>query len=329
METNAQRVYLYSLIGITLLGLGITALLAAVVSGSIVSTSLFFIYAILLQPPELPSTETLFLVGSGAGTCILTLLLWGEQHAPAHSIRAVNATHIQEDKHPELMNTVQLVAHQVSTPVPDIYIAPIETPFSFTTGFRPQTARLVISEGLLSILDQSEVEAVMAHEVAHIKNRDMVVMTIASLPIGATKRIFRLFSDSTVGVKYGQPSRADSTDLFITVGLILILPIWIVAVLCWAALSRTREFTADSGAISITGDPASLATALEKIDTTLSERPSTDLRNADISPLSIVEPPQKQPDFGGLPLPTRRLNWLVKTHPNTERRIKRLRKKRL
>ncbi|SEQ85527.1 M48 family metallopeptidase [Natrinema salaciae] len=325
MVANGERINLHDVMLVLLFGLGVTALLTTVVAGSILTLFLLLIYELLFQPATLPAAEILVPVICSAGVCLLILLVRHERDAPDHTIRSVGASRARREEHSELIDTVQLVAHQAVVPVPDVYVAPMDAPVSFTTGFKPQTARLVVSEGLVTLLEQSELEAVIAHEIAHVKNRDAAVMTAVSLPVGSSQRVFRLLSNSTIGVEHGQTSRADLEDALVTAGLILVFPVWIVAVLCWAALSRTREFTADSAAIAITGNPVALATALEKIDSTLAERPSTDLRSAEISPLAIVEPPRKQPDFGGVPLPTSRLNRVAKTHPRTERRLERLR----
>ncbi|WP_126665100.1 M48 family metallopeptidase [Haloterrigena salifodinae] len=325
---NDERIRLYGWMTITLVVLGVTALLSALVSGFLVTVIGVVVYGFAFQPSELPRVSALLPIACIAAVGVLAVLVWSERSAPDHAVRSIGASPAAETDHSELIDTVRRVAQQVGVPMPEVYVAPASEPFSLTTGFRLRTARLVVSEGALSLLERAELEAVVAHEIAHVANRDAAVMTAVSLPISAAGRVFRLFSGSNTGVEHGQPSRAGPMDLLVVVGLIQALPVWIVAICCWAALARSREFAADSGAVAITGDLAALATALEKIDTTLSEKPSTDLRNAELSALAIVEAPRERADIGGVPLPVpmRRFRRLVATHPSTERRLERLRR---
>ncbi|MDZ5813285.1 M48 family metalloprotease, partial [Halorubrum sp. AD140] len=234
------------------------------------------------------------LVASASGI-VLSLVLWGERDAPDHAIAITGAQRVSEGEYPELRSTVRSVAHQVAVPVPAIYVAPTETPISLTTGFTARTSRLVVSEGLLDALGEPELRPVVAHEVAHVKNRDAAVMTSAAQPVAAAERVKTLLSGPTAGIEHGVVSRADVTDAVLTVGLALVFPLWILSRVLSSSFARTREFAADRGAIAITGEPAALASALKKIDRTLDERPTTDFRRTSVSAFAIVEPDAADP----------------------------------
>ncbi|PAU84276.1 heat-shock protein HtpX [Halorubrum salipaludis] len=254
---------------------------------------------------------------------ILSALLWGERNAPDHAIAITGAQRVSEGEYPELRSTVRNIAHQVSVPVPTIYVAPTETPISLTTGFTARTSRLVVSEGLLDALEEPELRAVVAHEVAHVKNHDAAVMTSATQPVAAAERVTELLRGPTTGIKHGVVSRADYTDAVLSVGLTLVFPLWILSRLLSSSFARTREFAADRGAVAITGEPAALASALKTIDSSLDERPTTDFRRTSIAAFAIVEPDAVDP-AGRLAGFTRFKRRLFSTHPPTRARIERL-----
>lgn len=102
---------------------------------------------------------------------VVLLIVWGERDAPSHTVAALGAQAVDETTYPALLSTVQQLAQQADLPMPTVYLAPTETPISLVTGFRAADARLVLSEGLLDLLDEPEQRAVIAHELAHIKKR--------------------------------------------------------------------------------------------------------------------------------------------------------------
>lgn len=301
----------------------LTTLAAALASGIVV----LFI-AIILWPVA-DSNVSLFTGSTGnillisISGIILSIVLWGERNAPDHAIAITGAQPVSEAEYPELRSTVRNIAHQVTVPAPTIYVAPTETPISLTTGFTARTSRLVVSEGLLDALEPSELRAVVAHEIAHIKNHDAAVMTSSTQPVAAAERITELLSGPTAGIKHGVVSRADYTDAILFVGLALVFPLWILSRLLSSSFARTREFAADRGAVAITGEPAALASALKTIDRSLDERPTTDFRRTAISAFAIVEPNETDPAGYFAPL-TRIHRRLFSTHPPTRARIERL-----
>lgn len=308
--------------GATLSLLLLTVVGAALASGVVVTTLFVIVYVFATY--DLPSVQFLLTVLGGSAACILGLVAWGERSAPGHAVSAIGATRIRKEDYPKLTSIVRSLSQQADTSVPSVYVAPTETPLSLTTGFRPRNARLVVSEGLLETLPEAELRAVVAHELAHVKNRDTAVMTAATLPIGAADRVVDLLAGRTRGARYGQPSRASYADALVTLGLLFVPPIWLCGHVLWASLSRVREFTADGGAIAITGDPAALATALERIDETIARRPTTDFRQVEVAAFAIVEADRTDP-VGLFPPLGRPLTDVFATHPETRVRIERLR----
>lgn len=313
------------------LALLVGTLLAASVAGGVVVVGLvgaaYLLVALISHDATaaslpLPNETWILPVLALASLAVLSLLLWGEREAPAHAVAAAGAERLAPDEHPALRRVAGRVAQQVDVPAPTLYVAPTETPLSMTTGFRPADARLVVSEGLLDLLDERELAAVVAHEFAHVANRDAAVMTAAALPTGAAERVLELLAGPTAGVRYGAVSRADRADAVMTVGLVLVFPIWLCARALAASLSRAREFTADDGAVAITGEPAALATALERIDGRL-DGTTTDFRRTEVAALAIVEPARRE--RGGYFAPVRRVvDAAFATHPPTRARVERL-----
>lgn len=312
---------LYLRMGATLFFLFLTMVSTAVVSSVALTFLFFFIYLLFLF--EVPSVQLLLTVLVGSMVCILAFVTWGERNAPDHTVSAVGATRIEEADHPKLMSMVRSLSHQAETPVPTVYVAPTETPLSLTTGFRPRNARLIVSKGLVATLEPAELRAVIAHELTHIKNHDTSVMTLATLPIGAADRVVTLLTGHTQGAKHGQPSRAGYADALMTLGLLLAPPIWLCGHILWASLSRTRESVADRGAATITGDPASLASALRRLDENVANRPTTDLRTVEVAAFAIVASNRADP-VGVFPPIGRPLTNVFATHPATTVRIERL-----
>lgn len=306
---------------VMLLLLFLTMIATVLVSGVALTFLFFFIYLLLLF--AIPSVQLLLTVLGGSMVCILGFVIWEERNAPDHLVSATGAARIEEENHSQLMSMVRSLSQHVDVPVPRVYIAPTDTPLSLTTGFRPQNARLIVSKGLIATLAEAELEAVVAHELAHIKNRDTSVMTLATLPIGAADRVITLLTGHTQGAKHGQPSRASYSDALITLGLLLVPPIWLCGQILWASLSRTREFTADRGAVAMTGDPASLVSALRRIDEEIANQPPTDFRTVEIAAFAIVESNRHDP-VGVFPPLGRPLTNIFATHPATATRIERL-----
>ncbi|SDY94361.1 heat shock protein HtpX [Halopenitus persicus] len=306
---------------VSLLGLGLPVFAASIASGVAVALGIGFITLFTPMPLEFGTPVANGLVGV-ATVAVLAAVVWGERDAPSYVIDATGARPATADEYPTLQATVRSVSHQVDAPIPDIYVTPIEQPLSLTTGFSPQDACLLVSEGLLDLLDDAELEAVVAHEVAHTKNRDAAVMTAVALPIAAAGRVGSLLAGPTAGVEHGSVSRADYADALLTVGLVVALPVGICTLLLSASLSRAREFAADRGAVAITGKPAALATALRTIETAVGERSATTVPRAEIGAFTIVALDVESD--GAFATLYQRFDRIVATHPDLETRVTRL-----
>ncbi|MFD1512596.1 M48 family metalloprotease [Halomarina rubra] len=264
-----------------------------------------------------------------ASSALLTIGLVGyvahrQRTAPDYAVATTGARRVDRSDAPALLDTVRSVAQQADTPVPDVYLAPTETPLSLVTGYAESNTHLVVSTGLLDALDERELEAVLAHELAHVKNRDATVMTTTGLLTMAASRVFELLRGPTAGVEHGRVSRASYADAVVTVGLLFAAPVWAVGRVLGASLSRAREFAADRGAAAITGDPAALASALRSVEERLAEHDAPDRRSPVVASLSIVG---RSPPAGSTVLgPVWRLGRrMLASHPPTSARTERLR----
>ena len=193
--------------------------------------------------------------------------------------------------------------------MPTLFIVPTQTPNAFATGRDPNHAAVAVTEGILKQLSQNELSGVLAHELTHIKNRDTLTQAVAGTLAGAITFVGRLIS---FGALYG-PITRDSrrgANPFGILFLIILAPL--SATLIQLALSRTREYAADQGAVAITQNPLALAQALEKLETLGEQIPMNG--NPAFSPLLIINP-----------LSAEGLQALFRTHPPTEERIRRLR----
>jgi heat shock protein HtpX len=245
--------------------------------------------------------------------------------------RLADADRIDEEAEPELYELVTRVAAQLDVPVPTIALSDRRTPEALAVGFRPDNVHLVLSRGTLDTIDgRAELEAVVAHELAHVKNRDAMVMTAVSLPVILARGLGTRLADIE--------NPGGAAILIVLLGFVSTL-IWGTGKAMTARLSRAREQAADRAAVAVTGSPAVLATALTKLDRSISDTPNRDLREVSgISSLSILplEPEElekvmlgpdgnREPSYWWLRKRLYRFErWLFRTHPPTDDRIEQL-----
>ena len=235
--------------------------------------------------------------------------------------------------YPDLFATVTWAAQAADLTVPSVHIAERERPLAMTTGLSTDDAKLVVSTGLLDALDADELEAVVAHELAHVKNRDATVMTLAELPLASARNLGRALQHSG-GAHIALLGVALASYAFWGIGRLLV-----------ASLSRSRELAADRGATALCGGPAPLASALDTLADDATSAPDRDAREAALASLSIVPNDRdgpgpklvyegRRPLLWGLRLPVRRVRYrlneryvhpALSTHPATDERIDRLR----
>jgi len=208
--------------------------------------------------------------------------------------------------HP-LTRITRRLATKAGLPMPKVYVIPDMSPNAFATGRDPNHAAVAATEGIMRLLSESELEGVIAHELAHVKHRDTLISTIAAT-LAAT--IMMLAQMARFAAFFGG-SRSDDRqggNPLAALAMILLAPI--AAMLIQAAISRNREFGADRGGATMVGSPMGLATALRKIDSAVHQVPMD--ANPATAHMFII-----QPFFGGV-------SKLFSTHPPTEERVKAL-----
>jgi heat shock protein HtpX len=226
------------------------------------------------------------------------------------------AKEAEYSKYPHLVNSVEGLAIAAGLPMPRLYIIYDTAPNAFATGRDPQHAVICVTTGLLQKLDRYELEGVIGHEMAHIGNRDILLMTIVSVMAG-TIVLLGDFLRRWMWWGGGRGSRRSSRDnnpiggILLVVGLILAILSPIIAAAMQAAISRRREFLADASGALLTRNPDALADALEKLE---ADQEPLEAANKATAHLYIVNPIKH---LG--------LSALFQTHPPIEERVRRLR----
>ncbi len=213
-------------------------------------------------------------------------------------------------EHP-LYQTVERLTQRASLPMPKVYIIPDPSPNAFATGRNPSHAAVAATEGILQVLSEHELEGVIAHELAHVKHRDILISSIAATMAAAIMMVARMAHFAALFGGYGGrgDDRERGNNPIALLAMIILAPL--AAFLIQMAISRSREFAADAGGASIAGTPYGLADALRKIDQ-ISKRVPLDANPA-TAHMFIVKP------FTGGGLMS-----LFSSHPPTEARIRAL-----
>lgn len=173
---------------------------------------------------------------------------------------------VDEAAAPELYSMVRNLATRTGIPMPRVYIIPTETPNAFATGRNPEHAAIAVTEGIMRILGREELEGVLAHELAHVKNRDTLIMTIAATMAGAITYLAHMAQWAAIfgGSRRDSDEEGHGGGMFGALAMAILAPI--AAMLVQLAISRAREFHADASGAKIAGKPWGLASALEKLD---------------------------------------------------------------
>jgi heat shock protein HtpX len=207
-----------------------------------------------------------------------------------------------------LHRMVTRLAQQANLPQPKVYVIPTASPNAFATGRNPKHAAVAATEGLMQVLDDHELEGVMAHELAHVRNRDILIGSIAATIAATIMMVARMAQFAALFGGRGGGDRGGANPIAL-LGMIIVAPL--AAMLIQAAISRSREFAADKTGAAIAGSPYGLADALRKIEATARRVPLD--ANPATAHMFIVKP------FSGAGLLS-----LFSTHPPTERRIRAL-----
>src|SRR5205809_4373729 len=220
---------------------------------------------------------------------------------------------IDEAQAPRLYAILRRLTTRAQIPMPRVYLIPTDTPNAFATGRNPEHAAVAVTEGIMRILDEEELEGVLAHELSHVKNRDVLISTIAATLAGAFTSLAHVAQ--WAAMFGGRREDDEGGSPFGAILMAILAPI--AALLVQMAVSRSREFQADATGARVAGRPWGLAKALEKLQMANQAMPMADATPA-TAHLFIVNP------LGG-----QTLMRLFSTHPPLEERIARLRAMRI
>ena len=226
-------------------------------------------------------------------------------------LAAYGAQPIDEAAAPRLYAIVHRLATRAGIPMPRVYLIPSETPNAFATGRNPQHAVVAVTEGIMRILDEEELEGVLAHELSHVKNRDVLISTVAATLAGAITYLAHMAQWAAMFGGRGRDDDEGGSNPIAMILLAVLAPI--AALLVQMAVSRSREFQADATGARVAGRPWGLAKALEKLQMANQAMPMANATPA-TAHLFIVNP-----------LSGQTLMRLFSTHPPLEERIARLR----
>lgn len=222
-------------------------------------------------------------------------------------LRMYGAQEITEMENPMFYGIIRKLTVRAGLPMPKVYIIPSDSPNAFATGRNPEHAAVAATEGIMRILTPEELEGVMAHELSHVRNRDILISTIAATIAGAISMVGNMLQWAAI---FG--GRRDDEEGGGWGGLAMAIIAPIAAMLIQLAVSRSREYLADEGGAKLCGQPLSLANALRKLDSGSRRLPMEEARPA-TAHLFIVNP-----------LTAEGMMQLFSTHPPMEERIARL-----
>ncbi|RMF94808.1 MAG: zinc metalloprotease HtpX [Candidatus Schekmanbacteria bacterium] len=223
-------------------------------------------------------------------------------------LKIYKAVEVDETTAPELYHTVKELALSAGLPMPRVYIIPSQNPNAFATGRNPQNAAVAVTEGILQMLSMEELKGVLGHELTHIRNRDILISTIAATIAGAISMIAQMAQWAFI---FGGGVDDDDEGGNPLISLLIIFLAPIAAFIIQMAISRSREYAADEGGAKISGNPQYLASALRKLEEGRLKLPMN--ASPSTAHMFIVNPLTG----GGIAS-------LFSTHPPTEERIRRL-----
>ena len=221
------------------------------------------------------------------------------------ALKSMRARQVDEKTAPDLITMVSRLAENAGLPMPRVYVCPHEAPNAFATGRNPSNAAVAVTQGALQLLSYEELEGVMAHELAHVKNRDTLISCVAATIAGAISFL------GWMVFLFGGGNNREGNPL---VGLLILILAPFAAAIIQMAISRSREYVADADAAALAGTPYGLMGALQKLDATARRIPLHDGHQDAQNHMFIVQP------FTG-----KSFARLFSTHPSTKARIAKLR----
>jgi heat shock protein HtpX len=245
----------------------------------------------------------------GPDTALMFLVMAGLMNMGAYwfsdkiALKMSRAKPVSEDEAPRLYEMVRELTTRADLPMPRLYMIPQDQPNAFATGRGPKHAAVAVTQGIVNLLPEEELKGVLAHELAHIRNRDVLIQSVAATIGGAI---------TYLGYMLMWFGGDDESPLSLVASLALMLLAPLAAMIIQMSISRQREFSADATGAELTGNPEGLAGALLKLEEGAKAIPMQ--ANAATEPLYIVKP------FSG-----RGIAGLFSTHPPIEERVRRLR----
>jgi heat shock protein HtpX len=227
------------------------------------------------------------------------------------ALAAYRAQPVSREDLPRVYNIVERLAQKVSLPMPKIYVIPTDSPNAFATGRNPNHASVAVTQGILGLLTDDELEGVLAHELGHVRNRDILISSIAATLAGAITYLASIAKWGMIfGGMRGERDDRDGGGGIAAIAMIFLAPF--AAMLIQLAVSRSREYGADDTGAHWTGNPYALASALAKIEAYSTRRPL--IATPSTAHMFIIQPFLGGMSFGNL----------FSTHPPTAKRIERL-----
>lgn len=252
-------------------------------------------------------------VGGSNGAALFFLISLGLNffsyyYSDRIAIKMTKSRPVSKDEAPELYNIIQRLTERAGLPMPRLYVTPSPQPNAFATGRNPEHSAVAVTEGLLRVLNRSELEGVLAHELAHIKNRDVLVGTVAAAFAGAITMIANIIQWGAI-LGLGRDDDEGGGSFVGAILMAIIAPI--AAMLIQMAISRSREYQADDTGARIAGGSGGLSNALLKLESAAGRIPMQ--MNPAASHLFIVNP-----------LSGESMARLFSTHPPISERVRRL-----
>ncbi len=226
------------------------------------------------------------------------------------ALASSNAQPISRDEAPRLYAIVERLAAKAKIPVPKIYLIPTDSPNAFATGRNPNHASVAVTRGILDLCNDEEIEGVLAHELGHVHNRDILISAVVATIAGAITFIAQMVMWAEMFGGFGGGREDDRGGVFSALAMMIVAPL--AATLIQLAISRSREYEADSTGAHITGNPQGLARALEKIEQWSKRVPMQ--VSPSMAHMFIMKPQTRGAFFANL----------FSTHPPIEKRIQRL-----
>jgi heat shock protein HtpX len=230
------------------------------------------------------------------------------------ALASAKAKPVEEHELPNVYSTVRSLTQREGMPMPGIYLIDSPQPNAFATGRNPRHAAVAVTTGILELMDHQELEGVLAHEISHVRNRDILISTIAATVAVALTFLVRIAFWTGLG---GNRRRNDPISAILGIVAIILAPL--AAMVIQMAISRSREFEADRSGAMITASPLALARALEKLDAGTRQIPMQ--VNPSTAQLFIADPLKA---FGGKRSGMGGLSRLFSTHPPISERVERL-----